>query len=123
MTEDEQIVREAWERVEFYGSSGYGCHVIVGPEGKPFYGNPVCNAWAAARAYTDEHAEEIRRREREISCIDGAIKEWREFVEQGLSDGYEGGIQDAVSEHLAPLGRILTRLHAELSELKKGWKL
>jgi hypothetical protein len=121
MTEDEQIVREAWSKVRM----GYGpgnvhqkpsqrlCYVMVTvSEGKEecIGSGTEAEALAAAHASTNERKRQIAEIEEEIAFLQSKIDEAE--PEDHLID-----------LELMICKRIPPRLQAELGEMKKGWKL
>lgn len=105
---DEEYVRSRWEPL--YGPScSYGGELRVLDGSHPSHtmrigwANNFEELWSAAAAFTREHEEQIRLKEEEIDYVRGFTK---------LPDGTEHPVWQ----------RILTRLQAQLTELKKGMK-
>ena len=98
MTDAEKQVREAWEQV-----SGQGHAMIC--IGSPVEGD-YFTSWQAALAFTLERKEQIRQLKEEINLVN---VNWSWASE--------------ISSTAKPIWqRVLTRLQAQLTELKKGMK-
>lgn len=102
MSEDERVVRDAWEKIFDRETivAGHGWMVrlpIIWHESMTDgYFRSKDEAWSAARKFTDKRREDIRLVRRDISWVE-------DFV---------GDARDS----------ILARLQADLDDLLKGWR-
>ena len=78
MTEDEQYVKERYERVAIGGGEEFGWRVSIidsserGPLYTDFYGPALNTCWQQARAFTEAREREIAEVEEEINWLMGA---------------------------------------------------
>ncbi len=131
MTEDERIVREAVIDPVLEKNAGngwihywvrYGKVSIFNPNGSGF--DSASEAWSAARAFTDDHREQIRQKEEEIALVYPMClseSEWFDWRNRCGSECDLEYVRRTAKEHVQ-WSRILALLQANLAELKRGWK-
>jgi hypothetical protein len=114
MSKDERIVREAWERVDYFEPyDGPGnCLVVIGRVSdetlQRFEGKTKVEAWHAAAEFTTARREELR-----------LINQQLQFLEISLSE-VEHGSWDV--SYVPVVESIITERKTALVDLQRGMK-
>ena len=126
MTEEERIVRGAWEWYTCFppdfGSDTWLVQVadeqILNLNIIDFHGETEAEAWHAAAEFTIRRQEEIRQVEKQIDWIQAASLVYRRHLLEELPRNWTVLSQE--SDRIA-LG-ILAARQVALTELQRGWK-
>lgn len=127
MTEDERIVREAWNcEIEIlfnHDAKSAFCSARVRPRAlfRAFRGPDLMSAWHAAAEFTIQRQEEIRQVKSEV---DYQFEDTYTLYLRLLEFIWLGEVKHLVgcTRDLCVSSRILAARQAALAELQRGWK-